>query len=117
MKNWNRWVPWNAQDGFYEISHEERHRIGICGHPTLFPREFINTVFPHMKPEMNPEKQFQGTNQAITMLMQRPHRRYGVWAKPGDGPAVKDIGREWMKENGYVKKGAAAFFTEWERTQ
>jgi hypothetical protein len=53
MKNWNRWVPWNGE--FYEIKEEERHRIGVCGHPTLFRKKFIDNVLPFLDPTKNPE--------------------------------------------------------------
>lgn len=113
MKNWNRWIPYNRAQGFYEIKAEERHRIGVCGHPTLFRGDFVRAVTPLLDPDRNPEKQFQGSNPAVTAEMM--NWRFGVWAQPGDPPAIRDIGRDWIANSGWQKKGEKAFFTEWEK--
>jgi hypothetical protein len=42
--------------------------------------------------------------------------RYGVYAKPGDAPAIRDIGRDWMKQSGLQKQGNKAFFVNWEKS-
>lgn len=110
MKNWNRWVPWNGT--FYEVKQDERHRIGVCGHPTLFRGSFVRQMLPFLDPQANPEKQFQGTNPRITLLM--PRWRFGVFSKPGDPAYIRDIGRDWMKKNGLHKAGNKGFFTQWE---
>lgn len=112
MKNWNRWLPWNGE--FYEVKEEERHRIGVCGHPTLFRKEFIENALPFLDPTKNPEKQFQGTHKY--MVEEVLKWRYGVYAKPGDQPSIRDIGRDWMKQSGLQKQGNKAFFTNWEKS-
>lgn len=114
MKNWNRWVPWCPQAGIYKIKEEERHRIGVCGHPTMFRHAFVKNTLPLMDPEKNPEKQFQGPHRE--MMDEMMQWCYGVYAKPGDPPAIRDIGREWMAKNNFHKIGNKAFFTNWGRS-
>jgi hypothetical protein len=117
MKNWNRWVPWNALMDCYVVKQEERHRIGVCGHPTLFHKNFVSQVFPLLNPEENPEKQFQGTNKKITEFILSEPWVFGVWSKPGDQPYVRDIGRQWMREHNFIKSGNKAYFLTWEEEE
>lgn len=109
-KNWNKFIPWNGI--FFEIPPNERGLLGFTGHPSLIRQSFINEVAPHLNPNRNPEKQIKGKNPKFKHLFQDPYR-YGVWGVRGKGPIVRDIGRKWMIENGYRKKGSKAYFTEY----
>lgn len=112
MKNWNKFFPWNGR--YYECPEELRGGLGVCGHPSLIRGEFIKRVVPMMDANRNPEKQFHSKSGP---LMEEVLRwRYGVYGKPGWNPVITDLGRRWMVENGFRKKGNKAFFTEWERS-
>ena len=41
--------------------------------------------------------------------------RYGVWGPQNNGPAIIDLGREWIKKTNWQKVGIKAFFNEWEK--
>lgn len=109
-KNWNKFIPWNGV--FFEVPKNERGLLGFCGHPCLIRQRFINEVAPKLNPDSNPEKQIGGKNKKFKHLFQDPYR-YGVWGVRGKGPIVRDIGRKWMIDNGYRKKGSKAYFTEY----
>ena len=40
--------------------------------------------------------------------------RYGVYGGRAQPASVRDIGRDWMVENGLRKAGSKAWFTTWE---
>lgn len=107
MKVWNKRVVWN--DSFFEVERSQRGTIGWAGHPSLNKSAFMLAFRSKMNCEKNPEKQIKGPHPAIL------NSRFGVF-QPHNAPAViKDIGREWMAENGFKKQGNKAFFTNWEK--
>lgn len=112
QKNWTTFYPWNGT--YFECPAGREKELGFCGHPSLIRGDFVRRTTPFMNPELNPEKQFHG-NHPIIMDIVKSYK-YGTWGKPNDGAYIKDIGRDWMMLNGWVKKGAKAFFTNWERT-
>jgi len=109
-KNWNKFIPWNGV--FFEIPANDRGLLGFTGHPSLIRQSFVNEVAPQLNPDSNPEKQIGGKNKKFRHLFQDPYR-YGIYGVRGKGPIVKDIGRKWMIDNGYRKKGSKAYFTEY----
>lgn len=111
-KNWKWFFPWNGK--FFECPEDVRREVGFCGHPSLIRGEYVRNIVPFLEPEKNPEKQFHHGHPELLKEIER--WRYGVFGRPGQGPAIRDIGREWMVENGYRKAGTKAFFTQWERT-
>lgn len=112
MKNWKYFFPWN---GFYYKCPDELTRtVGFCGHPSLLRGEFVRNCAPLLSPDQNPEKQFH--NRVNTPLMQEIDKwDFGVLRTPDMKPAIADIGRKWMIENGFIKKGNKAIFKEWEK--
>lgn len=110
MKNWNLQFPWCGK--FYECPKDLRIAAGFCGHPSLIKIEFVRNAAWFLSPEKNPEKQFHCGPRLL--LDEVSKWRYGVYARPGDPPAIQDIGRKWMIENNLCKAGSKAFFTHWE---
>lgn len=111
QKNWSHFYPWNGH--YYECPHERRVELGFCGHPSLVRGSFVRGAVPYIHPDRNPEKQFHHGDDDLIMHVAR--HTYGNWGKPGHGPYVRDIGRQWMIQHGYAKKGNKAHFTEWEK--
>jgi len=111
-KNWSHFHKHNGD--FFPIPPEEKGLLGWCGHPGFTTLHFIKTVIPHINPERNPEKQIKGHNSNFGHLF-RDHE-FGVYSPPNSPPVVRDIGRRWMVENGYAKKGKnKAIFTVWRK--
>lgn len=113
IKCWNLFFPWNGS--FYECPIEKVMSVGFCGHPSLLRGEFVKRCAPHIDVRMNPEKQFhRGPRPIMTAVSEG---RFGVHATAGDPPAIRDIGRKWMIQNGWMKEGNRAFFTQWKKVQ
>lgn len=113
MKNWNKFIPWNGS--YFEVPQDLKGTIGWAGHPSLNRTEFIKDCQERMDHNKNPEKQIKGNNPWIKPLIDVSN--FGVYHPPLCDPAVVDLGREWMKNNGWQKKGIKAFFTTWEKTK
>lgn len=111
MKNWKYFFPWNGE--FFECPEHLKREIGFCGHPSLIRGEFVRNAARLLDDTKNPEKQFHHGAEAL--LREVDKWRYGVFAEPNEPPAIRDIGREWMIENGWQKAGNKAHFTSWER--
>lgn len=115
-KNWNKFLHWNGD--FFEVEPNEIGVIGWSGHPSLNRRSFISKCLPYMDAKGNPEKQLKILKHAVNRPINRiiEKYRFGSFHPQNTSAAVRDIGRQWMIENGYAKKGNKAFFTEWKRT-
>lgn len=111
MKNWNLFFPWNGR--FYECPENLKITAGFCGHPSLIKMDFVRAVAPLLDGKRNPEKQFHRGGPP-ELLKEVARWRYGVYARPGDPPAISDIGRKWMTRNNLSKAGSKAYFTHWE---
>jgi hypothetical protein len=110
MKNWDKFFPWNGK--YFECPDELRQGVGFCGHPSLIKGEFVRACAPLINVELNPEKQFHGDNPELVAEVMK--WRYGVYSKPNEPNYIQDLGRQWMVDNGFRKKGSKAWFTEWE---
>jgi hypothetical protein len=110
MKNWNKVMDvWNGY--FYQYKDRKDLSVaGFCGHPSLFRKEFIDRALKLFNPFINPEKQFHKGELAEEVL----RWEWGVYGKITSPAFIRDIGREWMTNNKYQKKGNKALFTEWE---
>jgi len=112
MKNWKYFFPYN--DEFFECPESLKRTVGFCGHPSLIRGEFVQNTVKYLDESKNPEKQFHHGHPEIMKEIDR--HRFGVFAEPNQGPAIRDIGRKWMIENNYKKVGSKAFFTKWGKT-
>jgi hypothetical protein len=83
--------------------------IGWAGHPSLNRTAFLLGFGAIMDPNKNHEKQIKGHRPILL------NSHFGVFHPKESEPAIKDIGRDWMRENKYQKKGTKAFFVEWEK--
>jgi len=110
MKNWRYFFPWNGE--FFACPADLRRAVGFCGHPGLFRGEFVARCAPHLDTTRNPEKQFHHGSPALMAEVDR--WQFGVFARPNELPAIRDIGRAWMVEHGFRKAGSKAHFTHWE---
>jgi hypothetical protein len=113
MKNWDKFFPWNGK--YFECPDDLRQAVGFCGHPSLIKGEFVKKCAPLLDPTMNPEKQFHGDNPKLVEEVMK--WRYGVFGKPNSPAYIRDLGRQWMVDNGLRKKGNKAWFTEWEKIE
>ena len=111
MKNWNKFFPWNGQ--YYACPEELKRSVGFCGHPSLIKREFVENTAPFIDTTKNPEKQFHRGPKEI--MDEVAKWEYGVYGTPKECPMIRDIGRKWMIENKWKKKGSKAYFMEWEK--
>lgn len=88
---------WNGQ--YFQCI---RPRYAYCGHPTLIKRQWFYEMQPHVRAGLNPERQFRDPpNKAIIKRM--PNWDYGLYQKPNQCEYIRDIGRRWRKENGWIK--------------
>jgi len=111
MKNWNKFFPWNGE--YFECPEELKMSVGFCGHPSLIKREFIDNTVNFIDTTKNPEKQFHRGPKEI--MEEVAKWSYGVYGTPKESAMIRDIGRKWMIENKWKKKGSKAYFMEWER--
>lgn len=113
-KMWGRhFANWNGD--FYQIVEESIVPVGWCGHPSLNDGEWIRACAKLMDRTKNPEKQFHYNRQVVKE--QILGNMFGVFHHRGKGRAIRDIGREWMRQHGYKKTGGinAEWFTNWEK--
>lgn len=108
-KNWSHFVPWNGD--FYEIPVGLKGLLGFAGHPSLIRRVFVKIGYSMIDETRNPEKQLKWREGHRLMNLE-----YGLYGKPGEGPAVEDIGKRWKLEHGWAKKDDKSNFTVWEKS-
>lgn len=108
-KNWNVFFPWNGR--YFECPQERATAAGFSGHPSLIRNDFVKRTLKYLNPNHNPEKQFHARIPDLQKIILE--YRYGVWAERNAPPTVRDIGRDWMVQNGFLKEGNKAFFTRW----
>lgn len=112
-KNWNKFLVWNGE--FFEVPLDEKLVIGWAGHPSLNRLSFIKECLPYINRMANPEKQIKGKiHQCITQSINA--HRFGSFHPQNSPNSIVDIGREWMVNNGWIKAGNKAWFTNWERS-
>lgn len=112
-KNWNKFMVWNGK--YFEPKIEDKGAIGFCNHPAFNRRSFINRCLNVMDWELNPEKQIKSRRYLHPMNGIIMDHNFGAYIRPMQPPQIEDIGRLWMKNHGWVKKGNKAYFTTWER--
>lgn len=111
LKAWSHHAYRNNQ--FFEYDDSIKQVDGWAGHPSLNRRDFVNMARALMDIDVNPEKQIKGSwNPKMHDLIQG--HRFGIYHPPNTDPAIRDMGRPWMIENGYRKAGSKAWFTQWE---
>ena len=76
--------------------------------PELLKGKFVKEARKYLFDKLNPEKQFRPTQQVLFRNVVEKWD-YGVYAKPGDFPAIWDLGRSWMVNHGYIKEGGSGF--------
>jgi hypothetical protein len=113
LKCWDKFCTWNGT--FFEVPPNLRGLLGFCGHPTLLRKEFVRAVLPYLDDTKNPEKQIKGSHPQFGQYILS--HRFGWYHGQDEPAAVKDIGRQWMIDNGFRKSGSKAWFTEWEDSE
>lgn len=108
-KSWNVFFPWNGR--YFECPQDRATAAGFSGHPSLIRNDFVKRTLKYLNPNHNPEKQFHARIPDLQKIILE--YRYGVWAQRNAPPTVRDIGRDWMVQNGFLKEGNKAFFTRW----
>lgn len=113
LKNWNKFLTWNGK--YYQVNYEDVGTVGWAGHPSLNRTKFLWQCCNYIDTEANPEKQIKGRRypHIINEILYSYH--YGSFHPQAAPQAIRDIGRQWMKENGWQKAGSKAFFTKWQR--
>lgn len=110
-KNWNKFTYWNGE--YFEVPCHDKCVIGWCGHPSLNRLSFMRKALSHSNRMANPEKQIKGRRGSHPINYLLDANKFGVFTPQDSSPIVRDIGRRWMVEHGYVKAGVKAFFTNW----
>jgi hypothetical protein len=111
-KNWKSFFTWNGS--FFECPKQDRGSVGWCGHPSLNQGFWVRNIANALDPTHNPEKQIKWRNKKIADTFE--HCRFGAYQSRSSGPAIRDIGRAWMVENGWRKAGNnREYFTVWEQ--
>ncbi len=115
-KQWNLFFDYDAYREIFLCPPEARVRAGFCGHPSLIRNSFIKNCLRYINPNKNPEKEFHvgGPFQLHHIVNQYD---YAVYQKQHEGAYILDIGRKWLQETNWQKKGNKAFFNEWERKE
>jgi len=112
MRNWDKYFPWNGE--YFECPRELTAGVGYCGHPSLLRGSFVKNCAPLIRNDFNPEKQFHKRGPLLNEVMKW---KFGVFGKPNSEPYIKDLGRKWMRDHKFKKKGIDAFFLEWEEVK
>lgn len=113
-KNWNKFTYWNGK--YFNIKGNDKFAIGWSGHPGFTRVDFLRKAMAAMNFTSNPEKQIKGRRYPCQMNKLLLEHNLGVYIKPCEHAQIKDLGRNWMIENGFKKSGNKAFFTTWEKT-
>ena len=113
IKSWNRFLDWNGN--FFEVPDNVAGTIGWCGHPSINQGWFVRQAIPFIDKIRNPEKQIKWRNKPLWALTEGC--RFGAFQPRNSPPAIRDIGRKWMMEHGWRKKGSnKEIFQTWEPT-
>lgn len=112
MKNWSHFYPWNGF--FFECPYDRRIELGFTGHPSLIRGDYVRNCVRVIDSSLNPEKQFH--HGPHLLIKEVALWQYGVYGFPNNMPIIRDIGRQWMIRNQWIKKGTKAVFTQWEKT-
>lgn len=84
-----------------------------CGHPSIIKGSWVKGMRPFVKAVLDPEKQFRHTNPLLIKEVLKYD--YGLFSGPYHGPYIKDIGREWMKKEGWEKVRHGHPFPVWRK--
>ena len=113
IKMWQKhFALWNGD--FFRIEEKSVIPVGWCGHPSLNDGEWLRAVSAKMNPARNPEKQFHyGPSPFLSYFV--VGNDYGLFQPQNAKPALREIGRAWMKDHGYKKAGGmnCEWFTHW----
>ena len=110
-KNWRYFYNWNGL--YFQCRDEDKGSVGWCGHPSLNRKEFMREALPLIDFKNNPEKQIKGRGEMRSVI---DKWNFGSYIQPNNSANIRDIGRQWMINNGYIKKGKnKEWFTEWEK--
>lgn len=114
-KNWN--LIYDEFTGeYFRCPRDKRINAGFCGHPSLIRGDFIRDCVQYIDISKNPEKQFHqhGHFKILHKVLQYD---YGVYQKQNEPEYIEDIGRKWLQNTNWQKKGIKAFFNVWEKTK
>lgn len=114
LKAWQNHAYWNGY--FFEYDDKVKQIDGWAGHPSLNRTDFMKKVCDIVNPNSNPEKQIKGSCSKEMFDLIQDHR-FGIYHYQNSDPAIKDLGRQWMIDNGYRKAGNKAWFVQWEKTE
>lgn len=107
-KQWNKWFPYNGE--YMACPPEMVGGLAFSGHPSLIKRDWLKRILPLLHGRGCPEKQIKHHNARINDILQR--YRYGVFQRPQEKKAIRDIGRFWRVDHNFQKVGAYGF-TNW----
>lgn len=115
-KLWGKYYAfWNNH--FFDIEERGIAPVGWCGHPSLNRGNWLRGAAKDIVPNRNPEKQFHYYPEFVKKHV--TGKQFGIFQPPKSGRAITDIGREWMRQNKYVKTGGAnvEWFTNWKKDE
>jgi hypothetical protein len=116
VRLWGKYnANWNGD--FFNIEDSDIIPVGWCGHPSLNDGKWLRKVAEKIDPGMNPEKQFHRNQTIVDEFIKG--NQFGVFQPQNTDRTLTDIGREWMKANGFVKSGGInpEWFTHWVRKE
>lgn len=105
-KQWNLHFPF--RDEFFICPYRDVRDAGFSGNPSLIRKKFIDEVLKLIDYKKCPEKQIHSMD-----FVQKWD--FGVYQKPLEERAIKDIGGKWRLDNGLKKNQKDYYFTHWVR--
>ncbi len=107
-KQWNKWYDWNGM--YMACPQDIVGGLAFSGHPSLIRGDWVRQVVRLLHDNGCPEKQIKHHNPHMNNIIQR--YQYGVFQRPHEKKAIRDIGRWWRTEHKFEKVGAYGF-TNW----
>ena len=109
---WKHPFKWNGR--YFECPEDKKGKLGVAGKASIIRGWFCHLGARHMDISVNPEKQFRSGSYNDRLLRMVKFWSYGVYGKPNELAAFKDIGLKWRREHKYGKD-REFFMTTWER--
>jgi len=100
---------WKYNEKGYYIADDWERQFRL--NPILIKREFIDEAVQRMIDDVNPEKQFRSSQKYMVPLIKK--WKYGIYAKPGEGPLINGKKGQHWKNKMKLQKPDKEKFLSW----